>query len=142
MAGDPAHDLRRAVSAYVASLCACIEAATDVHAVEALLQQAKAMLLLGGPAEASSARSAEAAEASRPAAVATANGQSHGRDVIRAAAGNDEEQERLAEQTKSLRLCAARLGQPGDIQAALWGAPFATLAAVLLSGAQRTYCIH
>jgi hypothetical protein len=143
MAGDLAQNLRCAVSACVTSLCACIEAAQDVQAVETLLHEAKAMLLLDAPAEASSAHTAEPADSSLSAAVTAANGWSVDRDVSRAAAGNVEAQQRFAEQANSLRFCVKHLGQPGAVQAAFWGAPFAALAAFLLTGApEPTLILH
>ena len=136
MASDHAYGLRRAVSSYVGSLCACIEAAKDVQAVAALLQQAQAMLLLGAPIGASHAQSA-GPHKSPSAAVTKAHAGPRDGDGSHAAADGfvEQEEQALADRAQDVHNAAERLGQPGAVQAVFWGAPFAALAAVLLSGA-------
>ncbi len=141
MAGQQPHDLRRALSSYVASLCACLEAARDVAAVAALLQQAKALLLLGGGPNASHEVSASALTpevAARQAGTALAD--HHAGWTARS---GDEAQQcaaTLATRAQAVRSSVSQNMQPNTLQLVFWGTPFAELAAVLLSGAARLMC--
>ena len=138
MAGRQPHDLRRALSSYGASLCACLEAARDVQAVTALLQQAKALLLLG---EGPDACYAESASALTP-EVAARQADTHRADQHAGwtARGGDEAEQRaatLATRAQAVRSYLSQSMQPEALQLVFWGTPFAELAAVLLSGAAR-----
>ena len=51
MPSDGPDLLRHSIAEYVQGVCACLEAAKDAHAVEALLQQAKGLLFPAEPSQ-------------------------------------------------------------------------------------------
>ena len=138
MAGRQPHDLRRALSAYVASLCASIEAARDVQAVTALLQQAVALLLLGGNpvachAEPASALSPEVAASQADTNLAHQHAGWTGR-------GGDEAEQRAATLSTRAQAVQSYLSEsrhPNALQLVFWGTPFAEAATMLLSSAAK-----
>ena len=141
MAGHEQLALPRGLSSYVTSLCACIEAARDVQAVTALLQQAKDLLLLDG------APDARNAALTRPAADRVAGAEMDAdaarqhpeSPVPQQPPQHDQRLAELAARAQTLRSCASASGQANALQLVLWGAPFVAIAGMLLSGAVRYF---